>query len=103
MTKIKFKLSKSEVKALVMGCELGCKNGNDFGITHKAAKHLLTRLAIKILSRADNLKDKNNSISISFPEAWAISMQCCGIIEILGPFEQVVMQTIIDEIHRKAA
>ena len=93
-------MSKSEIRAVALVIELSCTHGSDTGLTHKAAKQILSKLYLRLLGRSMTLKEKSNSISFSIPELWAFTVQSAHIMHLVGTFEKVVVSQICSESHR---
>lgn len=75
MTKVKYKLSKQEVAALMEILELIQGYGHFGGLEGRATMALLKKVYLGLLGRWENLKPGNNSISLSWPEVWALKYQ----------------------------
>jgi hypothetical protein len=103
MKKIKFKLTKSEVKALVLSIEVACTQGANRGLTNMAAHVILGKLYLRLLGRMTLLNEKNNSVSFSIPELWALNVQTHTVGTLLGMYEKVLLDKIGNEARRLTA
>ena len=100
MQKIKFKLSKEEIISLMWAMEISCNQGTTKGLTHLAAIAILRKLYIKLLGRNATLKIKNNSISFTIIELWALIVQIQTVDHLMGTYEKVLINTINGRAHR---
>ena len=100
MKKIKFTLSKSEMQALRLSIEISCTQGGNSGLTHRAAQQILGKLWLRLLTRTITLKQNGNSIALSIPELWAITVQVRTVVGLLGTYEQILVDRICNEAHR---
>lgn len=89
-TKIKYKLSKQEIRSLIEILELIQEQGQYSGLAGKASMSLLKKPYMRLLSRWENLKKENNSLSLSWPEIWALRYQFDRINHLLGHYEHNV-------------
>ncbi len=103
MKKIKYKLSKSEVMALVMAIKVACVNGSSQGLTNMAAQVLLEKLYLRLLGRMSLLNEQKNSVSFSVPELWALSVRSHTVLHLFGLYERVLLDKIINEVRRLTA
>lgn len=100
MKKIKFILSKSEMQALRLSIELACTQGQNSGLTHRAAQQILGKLWLRLLTRSITLKEKGNSIAFSIPELWALTVQVRTVAGLIGTYETVLLDRVCNEAHR---
>ena len=103
MQKIKFKLSKEEIISLMWAMEISCKQGTTKGLDHLAAIAVLRKLYIKLLGRNATLKIKNNCISFTIIEIWALIVQVQTVGHLLGTYEQVLINTIRGHAHQSTS
>ena len=99
MKKVKLKLSKIQMEALIF-----CVNQSGLFLNSVsdlqllALKELYTKLFIKLQVRMLNLKLKNNSLKLSLTECWAIdSMRSWGFTG----FELSTLKAICREIDKQ--
>ena len=99
MRKIKFKLSREEMKSLLLILELSCKSDYS-GLQDLAAKELLLKLFLKLFSRVPSMKIKDNPLSVTLPELWAFITLTNKLVYCLGPYEMVLIGRISGETNR---
>ena len=103
MKKIKYKLTKSEVQALMLAINIACIQGGNAGLANMAAHYILEKLYLKLLGRALSLKTIGNGISFSIPELWALNVLVHNVMYLLGPYEKVLLDKINNEALRLTA
>lgn len=103
MKKIKFKLTKSEVSALVMAIEVACRQGSGQGLTNSAAHVVLEKLYLRLLGRISLLNEQKNSVSFSIVELWALQVKVQTMMYFYGPYERVLLDKIGNEARRLTA
>ncbi|MEZ5195089.1 MAG: hypothetical protein R2764_01420 [Bacteroidales bacterium] len=75
MNKIKYKLNKNELKAVMFMLKLIEEHGQHSGLEGKASMEILRKVYLSLLNRWAGLKQGTNSFTLSFSEAWALSFQ----------------------------
>jgi len=104
--KIKLKLSKPEWLATVQIFKETIEKmaSSNTSIAEITAMECIIGLFWKMRPRCNSLRQKNNSLSLSLPEAWAITYieykYAAGTGT--GIYEATTFYGIVDEIHRQA-
>lgn len=101
MEKVKLSLTKSEASSLLSIIGISMSHTSERGLTTTAARDILGRLGLKIMTRYLTMKEKKNSFSFSIPEAWALVVLSQGVMHLFGVYEQVVIDKIASEARRK--
>lgn len=98
--KIKIKLSKNEYVAVFMAMKLISINMFSSGIEVKATQELMQKVYMRMAQKMFDLK-KENTLSLSYAEAWAFYKTMPNLMAQLGNYEQLAIQTVINIIHQK--
>jgi len=98
--KIKIKLSGNEIRAVVLILQTIDHIGSRKGFASLAQMELLEDLYIRLVVRMKKFKNENNTLSLTFAEAWAMSMQVEHKCDMFPVFEWNTWGKIEAEINR---
>jgi len=100
MSNIKIKLRKNEFIAVFNSMKLINIDMFSSSLETKAKQELLQKIYLRMGKNMFDLK-KENSFTLSLPEAWAFYCEIPKTISMVGSYEAVVLQDIINTIHQK--
>lgn len=100
MSNIKMKLRKNEFIAVFNSMKLINIDMFSSSLETKAKQELLQKVYLRMGKNMFDLK-KENSFTLSLPEAWAFYNEIQKIFGMLGGYEVTVLQGIVNTIHQK--
>ncbi len=100
MSDIKIILRANEYIAVFKSLMLISIDINTSSLETKAKHVLLQKLYLRMSKNMFKLNKKNN-LTLSIPEAWAFYNKIQEIFPLVGNYEIVVLQSIINTIHQK--
>lgn len=101
-TKVKYAMTRNEAEALMRLMGTIEAWGNYNGLEGKASMAILKKVYLRLLNRWETFSHKkHNTITLSWPEVWALKYQIKVVYELLDDYLKNLILRFDMEVHPK--